>query len=658
MACNPQVLPAITLLKMVRGGNWLKCARRSVMMKSLLQALSVRALRTVVTMVVLASVMLGSSSSLRAQAPLSLSSNEAWLVIASRPSRNASIDLARKYQARFSSVAVLGSSNGYYAVVLGWADKNRLQQLKVRLVEAGRIPSDSYLSTGRRFVSAVWPDRVSAIFPASSQVAALRLSSDDGGKAVSRQPGTLARVVGLDPSGDNYLSVRTGPGSQFAEVDRLSPNELVSIMGRSGKWFKIVTESNSTGWAFERYIVADAAPAQTKHRRVVTKSDVDRFVRTFSRLPAADIATYRTIYSENVQWYDKGTRTVSEIVEEKARLFAKWPDRNNSIRTIDIAALGSARFLVNYTVRFELANDVRSLCGHWHVELLVAQQPDDTLRIEREDGRDLHQDCTPPRVAGQTASPQTVTAEPAPVAAPATAAKTKVALVIGNGRYSNVPELENPSNDASAMAQVLRDMGFTVVSGVDLERLDMERKIADFARAAASADVSLFFYAGHGIQVAGRNYLVPVEAAVKDQTSLAFELIDVQKVTQFMGGNGKTSIILLDACRDNPLTRSLARSLGASRSASVGQGLAPIRAEHGGMLIGFATAPGNVAADGDGMANSPFTTALLKHLPTPGLEIELAMKKVKAEVLRLTKNKQRPWHNSDLAREIYLVSRK
>ncbi|MEM7633947.1 MAG: caspase family protein [Pseudomonadota bacterium] len=621
-------------------------------MNSLVYAYPLRLMKSIVALMVLAAIVLVGSDQARAQSPLSLDSNHAWLVIASHASRDASVDLARRYASRFPTAAVLRSSNGNYAVVLGWASKNRLRQFKSRLVDERTIPHDSYLSGGTRFLSAVWPSRVASIYPESAQPGAMRLAWNAQQPAPA-QSRSIGRVTGLDPTGDNFLSLRTGPGSRFSELDRLSQNELVSIVGRSGKWFKVVTPAGTTGWVFGRYITVGSKPVKPSPEKIVTKSDVDRFVRKFNRLSQVDTSKLRNLYASKVQWYDKGYKSVAEIVEEKNNLFDKWPTRENTIRKLEISPLGSNRFLVNYTIRFDLANADARRCGHWDVELLVAKYRNGPLRIEREDGRDLHRDCTPAKVVAPSPDTQPEVPDPGLTSSP----QTKVALVIGNGRYSNAPELENPSNDASAMARVLQGMGFTVIQGVDLKRPGMENKIADFARAAATADVSLFFYAGHGIQVSGRNYLVPVEATVKDRTSLAFELIDVQKVTQFMGGNGKTSIILLDACRDNPLTRSLARSLGSSRSSTVGQGLAPIRAEHGGMLIGFATAPGDVAADGDGMANSPFTTALLKHLPTPGLEIELAMKKVKAEVLKLTANKQRPWHNSDLAREIYLVSK-
>ena len=229
----------------------------------------------------------------------------------------------------------------------------------------------------------------------------------------------------------------------------------------------------------------------------------------------------------------------------------------------------------------------------------------------------------------------------------------RVALVIGNSAYEFAPELRNPRNDAEAMNRMLSGMGFEVISGIDLKKPELEAKIVEFAKATKTADLSLFFYAGHGLQVAGQNYLVPIEAKVDDDTALNFELVNAGVVTNYMGGDNKVGIVLLDACRDNPFTRSLKRSLGATRAESVSQGLAAISSEGGGLVIGYATAPGDVAADGDGI-NSPFTTALLNRLPSKGLELELVLKRVKADVIEATRNEQCPWTNSDLSTEVYL----
>jgi tetratricopeptide (TPR) repeat protein len=229
----------------------------------------------------------------------------------------------------------------------------------------------------------------------------------------------------------------------------------------------------------------------------------------------------------------------------------------------------------------------------------------------------------------------------------------KLALVIGNGAYRNATELPNPANDASAMAQMLADMGFDVIDGIDLDKRAMDLKVREFIDRVDSYDIALLFYAGHGISVAGKSYLLPVDAILEKSSALEFEAVEADKLYQYMAGDNRTSIVLLDACRNNPFTRSFSRSLGATRAALVGQGLAAPNIQGGGILIGFATAPGDVAADGEGR-NSPFTEALLKHLPEPGVEIEQAMKRVKADVYSKTNGRQRPWHNSDLIQSVFL----
>lgn len=234
------------------------------------------------------------------------------------------------------------------------------------------------------------------------------------------------------------------------------------------------------------------------------------------------------------------------------------------------------------------------------------------------------------------------------------AAAERVALVIGNGAYQNAVGLPNPPNDASDIAGLLKRLDFEVIEGEDLTRNGMEDAIRKFAIASAKARIVLFFYAGHGMQVAGRNYLIPTDAKLLDRTALDFEAIDVNHVFQYMTGDGKVALAFLDACRNNPLARNFVRAMGPSRSASVGQGLAPTATAGSGLFIAFATAPNDVAQDGNGR-NSPFTAALLRRLPTPGLEIQQVMTRVKADVQRATDGEQRPWHNSDLSAEVYLA---
>ena len=183
----------------------------------------------------------------------------------------------------------------------------------------------------------------------------------------------------------------------------------------------------------------------------------------------------------------------------------------------------------------------------------------------------------------------------------------RVALVVGNGAYDNTPSLPNPPNDAAALATSLRRLDFDVLDGRDLKLSDFAGRIRDFGRALRQAHVALFFYAGHGLQVGSQNYVVPVDAALEHEADVQLELIAVQTILAQMEVGNRTSLVILDACRNNPLARNLARAMG-TRSIAIGEGLG--RIESGiGTYIAFATSPNKVALDGDRGSNSPFTAA-------------------------------------------------
>jgi uncharacterized caspase-like protein len=228
----------------------------------------------------------------------------------------------------------------------------------------------------------------------------------------------------------------------------------------------------------------------------------------------------------------------------------------------------------------------------------------------------------------------------------------RVALVIGNSNYRYATQLSNPANDAADIARALTKLGFDVVEGRDLDKRAMEDKIREFGRKLERADLALLFYAGHGMQVAGKNYLVPIDAKLERPGDLSLDTIEVTQILAQMEAEKRVNLIFLDACRDNPLARSFSRSLGA-RSTSVGQSLAPIQSAVG-TLIAYATQPDNVALDGEGR-NSPFTSAFLKHIVTPGLEISALMKRVRADVIATTREKQVPWDHSSLVGDVILV---
>jgi len=230
-------------------------------------------------------------------------------------------------------------------------------------------------------------------------------------------------------------------------------------------------------------------------------------------------------------------------------------------------------------------------------------------------------------------------------------ASSRIALVIGNSAYVHATALPNPQNDASDMAAKLEALDFEVIKGIDLDFTQMRQVIRQYVNRLEDAEMALFFYAGHGLQVDGRNYMAPIDARLENENDLEFEAIDMSMVLSAMERNTETNLVFLDACRNNPLARNLARSMG-TRSAAVGSGLARIGIGVG-TFISFATQPGNVALDGE-ERNSPFTTALLKHLGTPGEGISHSMVRVRNEVLQSTKGRQVPWDNSSLTGEVVL----
>ena len=184
----------------------------------------------------------------------------------------------------------------------------------------------------------------------------------------------------------------------------------------------------------------------------------------------------------------------------------------------------------------------------------------------------------------------------------------RVALVIGNSMYQYAPELRNPKRDAADVSVALKKFGFHVIEGLDLDKVAFETKINDFVTALRGAEVGLFFYAGHGMQVSGHNYLVPIDAKLTTASALDVETVRLDLVQRTMEQEAETNILFLDACRDNPLSRNLARAMGA-RSEEIRRGLAAVESRAG-TFIGFSTQPGNMAFDGTGR-NSPFSGALV-----------------------------------------------
>ncbi|WP_163162755.1 caspase family protein [Bradyrhizobium uaiense] len=230
-------------------------------------------------------------------------------------------------------------------------------------------------------------------------------------------------------------------------------------------------------------------------------------------------------------------------------------------------------------------------------------------------------------------------------------AGTRLALVLGNSKYQAVPVLGNPANDAADLATALRGMGFSVIEARDGTRGAMANAVRDFSTRLSSADVALFFYAGHGLQMNGENYLVPVDAKIDTPADVRFNTVNLTDIQQEMEGTGRANIIILDACRNNPFLEKLARGSRAAPS----RGLGRVDASGQGSLIVYSTQPNNVALDGAGR-NSPFTAALLKHIATPGIEVRQMLSRVRGDVLAATDQKQTPWDSSSLVGDVYLAA--
>ncbi|NVO14374.1 MAG: caspase family protein [Rhodoplanes sp.] len=230
-------------------------------------------------------------------------------------------------------------------------------------------------------------------------------------------------------------------------------------------------------------------------------------------------------------------------------------------------------------------------------------------------------------------------------AGPADSAEKRVAFIVGNSAYQHAPTLKNPRNDATDMRAKLVSLGFEVFGGDDFDRAAFVSAMQAFGRASENADVALVFYAGHGIQVNGQNYLVPTDAKVEYEPELSLVLVPFDEVMRQLNRSARVKIAILDACRDNPFAKDLSRTMGTRSIDALGRGLGRVQTVSGTFIV-YATQPDNVAQDGEGR-NSPFTGSLLRHIDQP-LSISDMIIEVRNEVIGETRGKQVPWDSSSL----------
>lgn len=232
--------------------------------------------------------------------------------------------------------------------------------------------------------------------------------------------------------------------------------------------------------------------------------------------------------------------------------------------------------------------------------------------------------------------------------------ESRIALIIGNSKYKIAP-LKNPANDAAAMAKALRELNFDVIEIIDGTQTEMRKAIINFNEklTANPNGVGLFYYAGHGLQIKGENFLIPVKHDIQDAIEIEDRTLKVKSILVTMESSGtRMNIMILDACRNNPFKKSF--KIPQNRNIVTNQGWAEVYAKGSGSIIAYATAPGSTASDGDGK-NGLYTQELLKAIKTPGLEIGLVFRRVLTSVKKISKGEQVPWTNSSIEGEFYFI---
>lgn len=235
----------------------------------------------------------------------------------------------------------------------------------------------------------------------------------------------------------------------------------------------------------------------------------------------------------------------------------------------------------------------------------------------------------------------------------ATVAEIRAAFVVGNSAYEHAASLANPEKDAKLISETLGGLGFKVSTHYDLSREDLGRSLARFLSENSDADLTLFYFAGHGMQYEGQNYLVGTDARLETEFDIEGETVALDKVVRLIRKKSKAALIFVDACRDNPLASQFYRDNFSQTRALASRGLAPVGQKYQGAMMMFAASPGQVAYDGTS-GNSPFALALAKHLPAANVEVLSLMKRVIRDVKRDTDDLQTPIVSNDLTQDIYL----
>ena len=476
-------------------------------------------------------------------------------------------------------------------------------------------------------------------------------------------------VSGLDPNGDNYLSFRSGPGGRpYVELDRLGPNTPVTVLRRDGAWYQIRLQDGRTGWAYGRYIHPGSPPAAASDAGstgvpvYVSGLDPngDNYLsfrtgpggRPYAELDRLGPNTPAWVIGESGKWWKIRLRDGRVGWAHSAYLA---PGSRNDRAASGAPAAPSRPAAPPALPQEESSNPAIAAQQRIGVPSGAAggTLPSQSMRSEPSPASGSPVSAEPLR----DASINPVGEKPAKVEA-AIAGERRFALVIGIDAYESVPPLQKAVNDARTMTSVLRDLGFEVTSGENLGRAGLSRKLIEFESGLRPGDTALFFFAGHGFEIRGQNFLLPAdvpavfegqEELIKDSAFAADRIID-----RIRERGARTVVAVLDACRNNPFERPGGRSVSGTR------GLAQMTPAEGVFVVFSAGAKQEAIdrlSDDDQNPNSVFTRVFRKQLATPGLALDQMVKRTRVEVRELARTigrEQTPAYYDQIVGEVVL----
>jgi tetratricopeptide (TPR) repeat protein len=515
--------------------------------------------------------------------------------------------------------------------------KKQLAELRIRactrIIEGKsttkEVRARAYADRGRAYLSKVPTERLAAadfeqasrlVPPSSSDAALYKSLIELSRRQLPQAIETASEAIRLDPRSASAYVTRAAAHRIKGDADLALADYEAAIA---------IDPTNAVAYGGRGIILA-------------TKKDYERAIADFDTAARLD-PTYANILrsralakselgrlDEAIADYDAALRIdpfLASAYNGRGHVYLKKGDRDRALAEFDAAlrldptmVVALSNRALTYTAR---GNREEAIADFERVLALPAVTADDRYRQQLARERLIRLNSAQKAPVGGLPRPQ-----------------SRVALVIGNSAYRHVAALPNPANDAKAIAASLRRLGFSsVVELRDATRDQMAAALKDLGDQGATAEWALVYFAGHGIEIGGISYLIPIDAALKRDTHVEDEAISLARVMGKVDGASRIGLIILDSCRDNPFVARMTRSAGATRS--VAAGLAPVEPD-GNVLVAYAARHGTVAQDGTG-PHSPFTDALLAHIEEPGLEINFLFRKVRDSVRRQTERRQEPF---------------